>query len=337
MKVDYHIHLEEGPYSMGWLTRTHAAYEHFASPSDEGHTRSWLKRAAEQLHKRMEQGGYSEGWLDLYLEEAVRKGIQEVGIVDHLYRFQETKSYFERFMIVDESDLGRMQSKWLEQVMTETMTDFFHTIENAKEKWRQRGVTLRVGIEADYFPGGEEQLQKLLAPCEWDYVIGSVHFIDGWGFDNPETKEKFEEYDLVSLYDRFFTTVEQAIRSQLFDFVAHLDNLKVFKYRPNESLLVSHYERIAEALIETDTATEINAGLFYRYPIKEMCPSPLFLDKLLQRGVVFTLSSDSHFPDDLGKYVAENVEMLKKLGVKEVAAFERRKRIMKAIEEMDAD
>ena len=119
------------------------------------------------------------------------------------------------------------------------------------------------------------------------------------------------------------------IRSNLFDFVAHLDNLKVFNYRVNnEAFNQRWYERIANALKETNTATEVNAGLYYRYPVQEMCPSKDFLTTIVEKGVPVTLSSDSHFPDDLGKYVAENKNMLQQIGATHLATFHQRERRM---------
>ena len=67
----------------------------------------------------------------------------------------------------------------------------------------KRGVTLKLGIEADYFIGCEGELKELLALGDFDYIIGSVHFLNGWGFDNPDTKEYFEKHDLRALYDMF--------------------------------------------------------------------------------------------------------------------------------------
>ena len=89
---------------------------------------------------------------------------------------------------------------------------------------------MKLGIEADYFVGCEDELKELLSGHPWDYVIGSVHFVDGWRIDNPETQDVFHDADLKELYGRFFETVESAIRSGLFDFVAHLDNLKAFNF-----------------------------------------------------------------------------------------------------------
>lgn len=108
--------------------------------------------------------------------------------------------------------------------------------------------------------------------------------------------------------------------------------MKVFSYRPDENTVLPYYERIAKVLLETNVATEINAGLYYRYPVQEMCPSPLFLSVLAKHQVPITVSSDSHYPDDIGSYVAQNVETLLRHGFTEVATFEKRKRIMKPLE-----
>lgn len=88
-----------------------------------------------------------------------------------------------------------------------------------------------------------------------------------------------------------------------------------------------YYRRIAQSLKENDAATEINTGLAYRYPIKEMCPSPEFLKILSQYEVPITMSSDAHFPDDVGNLLDEARELLKSIGIKKIATFEKRKRI----------
>ncbi|GGE73647.1 histidinol phosphate phosphatase domain-containing protein [Priestia taiwanensis] len=322
MKVDYHIHLEEGPYSQRWVDRTYKAITHFAPQ----HTSNWTQTT---FYQRMKEGEYSTTWLDLYLQTAKDKGLTEIGIVDHLYRFKETRAYFERYIDLSHTTVGELQRTWLDKVMTESMDHFVQSITEAKKRFAQEGITLRLGIEADYFLGGEKELASLLSNHPWDYVIGSVHFLDGWGFDNPDTQHMFESLHLPTLYEQFFHVVEKAIRSNLFDFVAHLDNMKCFNYRPDETTLLPLYGRIAKALKETNTATEINAGLYYRYPVQEMCPSLTFLQLLTEYGVAFTTSSDAHFPDDLGNYVEQNTRMLRTHGINQIATFHNRKRIMK--------
>lgn len=335
MLIDYHVHLEEGPYSFGWLERTAKAIGHFqVNNLLESGSREKIEYQVNQLQKHIKNGCYSEEWLDLYLKKAKQIGLKEVGIVDHLYRFKETNAYFEKALNLDENDsVGQLQSYWLKNVMTEKLDEFVDTITAAKKRWEKQGVSLRLGIEADYFVGQEQELSSLLEGQPWDYIIGSVHYMDGWGFDNPQTADRFEEVNLEELYSRFYETVEKMILSNLFDFVAHLDNLKVFNYKVNnESFNQQWYKRIADALKETDTATEVNAGLYYRYPVKEMCPSKDFLTTIVGKGVPITLSSDSHFPDDLGKYVEQNQRMLKEIGVTHVATFQQRERCLVQIQ-----
>ncbi|GAB6417254.1 histidinol phosphate phosphatase domain-containing protein [Bacillus luti] len=333
MKVDYHLHLEEGPYSIGWLAKINETMEYYEPLQEKRHSIDWLMKTQERLQRRVKEGPFTAKWIDLYLEEALRKGIKEVGIVDHLYRFHEAKGYYEKYVDISDSKLGRLQKEWLDQVRVVSLYDFTKAIEEAKERWSKKGVTLKLGIEADYFIGCEEELKNLLELGDFDYVIGSVHFLNGWGFDNPDTKEYFEEHDLHALYDTFFKTVERAVRSELFDIIAHLDNIKVFNYRLDENEQLSYYKEIARALVDTNTATEINAGLYYRYPVREMCPSPLYLQVLAKCGVPITISSDAHYPNDLGKYVKENVQTLRTHGISHIATFTKRVRAMRLIEE----
>ncbi|UBH13525.1 histidinol phosphate phosphatase domain-containing protein [Macrococcus armenti] len=325
MKVDFHIHLEEGPYTNNFFNKTITSIDTVKGVHTTGMLDD-IERKAKLFKERMDKGDYSEWWLDLYLETALQKGLKQVGIVDHLYRFEETRDYFLKYMDVSDTDLGRRQREWLNQVMTHKMAEFVLFINSQKEKWRKAGVELKLGIEVDYFTGGEEELKTLLAPYNFDYTIGSIHFNNGWGFDNPELENKFNEYDLVDLYTAHFNTVIKAAESGIFSFIAHLDNLKVFKYRPDEELLIPLYEKVAEALAKNDVATEVNVGLKYRYPVKEQCPSERFIQVLSKHNVLFTTSSDSHFPHDIGIYNDEIKDLLKRNGVDRIVTFSRMKR-----------
>lgn len=331
MKVDYHIHLEEGPYSLSFVEKSLRVMDHFEQNQEVRHSKKWLENNIAKIGKRLEEGEYSKWWLDYYLQEAINKGINEVGIVDHLYRFKETKAYFTKYIDVTSSEMGKKQARWLDQVMVRSLSDFVEFIQSQKELWASKGVQLKLGLEADYFVGGEAELQSLLAGFDFDYIIGSVHFHNGWGFDNPDLQQKFLEYDLLELYKNHFEVVKKAAESKMFNFIAHLDNMKVFNYRPDEASLMAMYKEVAGVLVTNDVATEINPGLYYRYPVKEMCPSSHFLDILIAEGVKFTMSSDSHFPNDIGIYSNEIRNMLLEKGVKEIATFEKRQRIMKPL------
>lgn len=331
MKVDYHVHLEEGPYTSGFVQQSLQALSHFQKPAMHPGSKQGLELAAQMMQKRMQETEYSEWWLDFYLQEARNKGLKQVGIVDHLYRFYETRDYFQRYIDLESPEIGRRQAEWLDLVMVRSLDQFIDFINSQKAKWLSYGIELKLGIEADYFIGGEAELQKLLQEYAFDYVIGSVHFYEGWGFDNPELQEKFKTFDLLELYQNHFETVKSAIKSGCFDMIAHLDNVKVFNFRPEEGKLQPLYEDVAACLKANDLATEINPGLLYRYPVQEMCPSDSFLDTLVKHNVPFTMSSDSHYPHQIGIFGKQIKDMLNERGVKEVATFSNRKRIIEAL------
>ncbi len=332
-KVDFHFHLEEGPYSTNWLERTARAIvnmdayrmEHGGKSewTAERHTMAWAAQLSDRLQRRIHRGFFDLEWLKLYFERGRQRGVQHFGIVDHLYRFDEFRPYYERHIRLDDTKLGRLQRYWLDRVAIGSIEPFVKVVREAQGA----GYPVSLGAEADYFPGGMDELGELLNRYDFDYVIGSNHFVEGWGFDNPEVQERFQEQDLVELYQKGFDYVKDAANSGLFDIIAHLDNLKVFNYRPDESLLLPMYEEVAKTLKQADVATEVNTGLAYRYPVKEACPSPSFLKVLHKHGVPLTLSSDSHFPDDLGTLLDEAIELLMEIGYKEVVYFKERKRL----------
>jgi histidinol-phosphatase (PHP family) len=332
VKVDFHFHLEEGPYSFSWLQRTARALENVRQDDLTGiepNTLPWITHVTSLLNTRLDEGCFSDNWLEAYMVLGQKRGIKRFGMVDHLYRFDEFRDYYEKNILLDDSDLGRLQRYWLDRVRIGSIHDFL----NATRKMQNKGYPLSIGVEADYFPGAEVELKALLANYELDYVIGSVHFLDGWGFDNPETKEIYEQRDLLALYKYLFDHLKKAAASGIFDIIAHLDNLKVFNYRPDEQELIDLYEDVAVALKKANVATEINTGLAYRYPVKEMCPSPSFLSKLYAHGVPITLSSDSHYPDDIGTLLDEAIDLAKRTGYKEIVYFEKRRRIHTPLED----
>jgi len=324
MKVDMHFHLEEGPYSLKWLSRTLqalAATEPQLKQELGHHTLAYAEKMSDLMHNRLQQGPFNEEWLDRYLTTGRARGIEAFGVVDHLYRFRECRSYYEKHMRLDDSPIGKLQKTWLDQVCVASLSEFVTFVTEAKKT----RPDLALGIEADFFPGGEEELRELLEKYEWDYVIGSVHFMEGWGFDNPETQAEFKDMEPQETYARYFDLLEQASASGLFQIIAHPDNLKVFGFRPSDELeLLPHYRQLAESMIRHGVATEVNTGLAYRFPVAESCPSPLFISVLAEYGVPFTLSSDAHFPDDIGMLLDEASAALANHGYTELTVFRNR-------------
>ncbi len=152
---------------------------------------------------------------------------------------------------------------------------------------------------------------------EWDYVIGSVHFLREESIDHPgwdvwaDPSARPER-----VWQRYFETMAEAARSGLYDVLAHPDLVKVWgRERPwPEGDLRRFYEPLAEAVADTGVTIEVStAGL--RKPVGELYPADDLLAMLLDAGATVALSSDAHVPGDVGAGYERALELLDRHGV----------------------
>ncbi len=192
-----------------------------------------------------------------------------------------------------------------------------------------RGTPLKLGIECDFVPGAEERTAALLAAREFDYVVGSVHFVgEGDAAVDHEGWDVWEgDGDPDEIWRRYFEALAGCARSGLFDILAHPDLVKVWgSARPLPSRDLRHfYEPAVEAIAESGIAVEIStAGL--RKPVGELYPARAFAEMCVEAGAPFALSSDAHLPEQVGFAYDRAIEFLDSLGVGEICVFERRRR-----------
>ena len=254
--------------------------------------------ADNHLHTKL--CGHAAGEIDEYLDRAAALGIREVGFADHfpLYFLPPEKTIPDYAM--DESNLSAY-------------------INMVKENAAVSSLNVKLGIEADFVPGHEEKLERLLAPYQFDFITGSVHFIDGWGFDNPAELEGYSSRNIDGIYERYFYLVQQAALTGLFDIMAHPDLVKKFNFRPTCDLRPL-YEETARAFKRAGVCVEVNtAGL--RYPAKEFYPGPELLEVFYRHGLPVTIGSDAHRPEDVGFRLIEAVKLIRKTGYREIATF----------------
>ena len=165
-------------------------------------------------------------------------------------------------------------------------------------KARYPGYVL-LGIEADFRPDTVEPVGELLAAYPFDYVIGSVHFVEDWGVDDPRSVDGFDTRDIDELYLAYYDLVGRAAETGLFTIMGHLDLVKKFGHRPTHSLETT-LDALARRLAAAGVAVEINtAGL--RKPVREMYPAPPVLRALARHQVPVTFGSDAHAPLEVGK------------------------------------
>lgn len=189
---------------------------------------------------------------------------------------------------------------------------------------RANSITIKLGAEVDYLPGRELEILELIRSIPFDYVIGSVHFIDDWNFDTD-----IRPYDQVSIdkfYTDYFKLVQQSARSGLFDVIGHCDLAKKFAYYPSFRL-ERLYEDTARVFRSAGVVVELNTSGRIK-PCQEFYPSALFLEKLLKYKIPITLGSDAHVEQNIGQFFDEALTEIKALGFSEIVKFSGRKRVL---------
>ncbi len=181
-----------------------------------------------------------------------------------------------------------------------------------------------VGIEADWLPGHPGHVEGLLSRDDFDVVLGSVHMLDGWAFDDPDLLDSWESRSVEAVWREYFSAVADAAASGMYDVIAHPDLVKKFGHRPAEEP-VALYEDVATELARTGVAIEVSsAGL--RKPVGEIYPGPSLLRTLCRAGVPATTSSDAHRPHEVGIGLDEVRVALAAAGYDRVVYFEGRER-----------
>ena len=184
-----------------------------------------------------------------------------------------------------------------------------------------------MGLECDFVPGAEDRTASLLGRRDFDYVIGSVHFLGERAVDDDGWDVWESEGDPDEIWRRYFASLAECARSGLFDILAHPDLVKVWgAARPlPERDPRFFYEPAIEAIVESGIAVEVStAGL--RKPAGEIYPAPEFAEMCVEAGAVFALSSDAHLPEQVGFGYERAIEFLGRLGVGEICVFEGRQR-----------
>ena len=224
-----------------------------------------------------------------YCEVAKSRGIRQMGITEH-----------DRYL--DKIDVAAFQE--------------------AREK--SEDVVLRLGIEIDFVPGQEERMESDATALPYDYVIGSVHRVDGDEVDRATDQSVYERYETYELYAAYYRNVREAALSGRFEVIGHPDLIKIFRRYPDRDI-TPLLEETADAVAESGVVVDVNAaGL--RKPVGEIYPSRKFLEMFHRRGVPIILSSDAHAPDEVAAGYDRSLKLVHDVGYREVTTFENHER-----------
>jgi len=253
---------------------------------------------------------FTEANAERYRTVASERGIAELGVSEHVYRFRQAL------------DVWR-HPFWLQ---------YAHDDLDSYCAFVREHTDLRLGIEADFVPGGEDRMAGLLQARDFDYVVGAVHFVREGAVDMDDYSVWDSGRSAEEIWRRYFQTLGEAARSGLFDVLAHPDLVKMWGgERPlPEGDLRRYYDLAMDGIAESKIAVEVStAGL--RKRAQELYPAPAFLQMCLEAGAPVALSSDAHSPQDVGAGYERALELLEDLGVGELCVFDRRVRRLEPI------
>jgi histidinol-phosphatase (PHP family) len=215
-----------------------------------------------------------------YVETARASGVSEIGFSEHVYRFTVARSWVDHPF-------------WTEGAVAD-IDAYVACLESARDE----GLPVKIGLELDHVEGREQEAAAVAAGHEWDYLLGSVHWLDTLQMDYAPNAI-WEHLSVRDAWERYVRAVCDAAATGTFDSMAHPDLAKVFGHRPSEELERELGAQAAEAFREAGVCAEISsAGL--RKAAGDVYPSEIWLEQLRSAGVPITLASDAHRPDDVG-------------------------------------
>jgi len=252
------------------------------------------------MHNHTTLCNHAQGSIDDFVQTAIKNRIDVFGFSDHApMNFDE--KYRMRF-----DQMAHYEAKVLE----------------AKKRYQDK-IKILLAYEVDFLEG---LIDFRVLEANVDYLIGSVHFINHWGFDNPKFIGGYKDRNIDEIWEAYFEAIKQMAQSRLFDIVGHIDLIKIFNFLPKKEIKLIAQEAIKE-IKKADMVVEFNSA-GYRKPIRELYPSTEIIELLAEYDIPITFSSDAHQIDQINYKKNEAMALAKCYGYKKCAIFENRVRKM---------
>lgn len=243
--------------------------------------------------------------VEKFVEIASERGIDEIGFSEHVYYFEQTRGL------------------WTEPFQVERCGHDLDRYVGAVLEAKARGLPVKLGLEVDYVAGRERETAEILAPYPWDYLLGSVHFVDGFPVDmEPGLVEKLGPGEA---WRRYFVWLRNAARSGLFDSLAHPDLAKHHGNRPDPEAVQWLHEETADAIEAATVCVEVSSAGLHK-PVGELYPDDELLEACRRRAIPITLASDAHRPENVGRDLDRAIDHARAAGYDTVTVFDRRER-----------
>ena len=239
-----------------------------------------------------------------HIRAALDAGLDELGMSDHYVLLGDHRA-------VDWS------------MPLDGLRDYFEEIRSASAEVEGK-LVVRYGLEADYDPETVEELGEILRSYQFDYVIGSVHYVDGFNIDAcKEDWDPFSQREVDDIIRAYWDKILRLARSGLFDFAGHLDLYKKFGQRPSTDLS-KQVNTVLDAIAASGMAVELNTAGWYK-DVGEAYPSPEIVRGCFKRDIPMLLTADAHHCHELTRDYQRGTRMLREAGYQESAMYAGRK------------
>lgn len=257
-----------------------------------------------------------------YWERASAAGVTEIALTEHLFRFAQADRLLGGWWSGEpDPALRRSMARYWADHARADLDDYVSCVLAC----RQAGLPVVLGLEVDYYPGRMDQVAELLAGYPFDVLLGSVHWLGTWRFDDledPPSLAGWSSASVEAVWERYTTAVEELAGTGTCDVLAHLDLVKVAGYRP--AVPDEWWDRLAEAAVAHRLAVEVSSA-GWRKPAAEAYPAVPLLDRLVRHGVPLTTASDAHRQPDVADRAADLATILRAAGVDRLCAFSGRR------------
>lgn len=261
-------------------------------------------------HVHLEKGNYCVDWIQEFIRYALLRDIDEIYFLEHTHIFKECQSLYDEM-----SHYNAYQNQWYRRKLeaARPLKEYADFIENMKKE--QFPIRIKFGLEVCYSPEHEEDIDRLKRTYPFDFLVGSIHFIDGWAFSHMKQPWKKDDYDLNVLYKRYYDLMYTLAKSNLFTGLAHPNSLQCFGAYPVNSYDIE-YNELAAALKENQMYIEESSGLAINYGDSELGMNKEMLKAMLKNDVQILTASDAHVPQNTGRLIREMEALLAKVSTK---------------------
>lgn len=248
-------------------------------------------------HIHIERGPYTLEWIDQFVSKAVEMGLDEICLLEHNYIFEEFAPMYGSVCAYSEY----VDAWFRRSAGAHKLADYLELIERVRN--HSFPIKIKFGLEICYFKEFEGFISELTQGKGFDFLLGSVHFVDDFAFDHQAGH--WAGLDVDRIYRRYFEDSVSLARSGLFDGIGHPDAIKLFGHKPSYPL-TDCYESLAEELSKSNMYADQNSGAYRRCPeTASLGMAEELLGILKKHRVQIIPSSDAHCPEDVGYKIKE--------------------------------